>query len=159
MLIVFFNHTGIISKSKLVQRTKQRSVNAQFYVTKCLAPLLSALRKKYPKSGNQRILLHHDNAASHTAAFTKSFLLEKKFKLLAHSPYSPDLAPCDFFLFPKLKEKLRGKKFEKEKQLDWAVCRILKDLSKNGFLDVFRQWLVRCQKCLDRDGGYFEGLY
>lgn len=158
MLIIFFDCSGIVSKSKLVQQPNQRSVNASFYVKKCLTPLLSALKKKYPKSGNQRILLHHDNAPAHTAAFTKSFLKKKKFSLLSHPPYSPDLAPCDFHLFPKLKEKLRGRKYSTERQLDFAIHKILKELSKNGFLDVFRKWLDRCQKCLNHSGGYFEGL-
>ena len=158
MLIIFFNYTGVVSKSKLVQRQKKKSVNAAFYVENCLKPLLSALRKKHPKRGMKKILLHHDNAPSHTAAFTKFFLQKKNLQLLPHPPYSPDLAPCDFFLFPKLKEQLRGRTFQTEKGLDRAIAKILKDLSENGFLEVFRKWLDRCESCLKCGGEYFEGM-
>jgi transposase len=50
-------------------------------------------------------VLHHDNAPAHTALSIREFLAKKNFPVLPHSPYSPDLAPCDFYLFPKLKLK------------------------------------------------------
>ena len=43
---------------------------------------------------------------------TKDFLAEKSVQELQHPPYSPDLTPCDFFVFPSVKKKLRGKRFE-----------------------------------------------
>ena len=50
----------------------------------------------------------HDNVPSYTAKLTIAFLKEENMKLLGHPPYSPDLAPCDFFLFPKIKNQLKG---------------------------------------------------
>ena len=47
--------------------------------------------------------LLHDNASSHKCEVVKSFLASEKVKVLNHPPYSPDLSPCDFFLFPRLK--------------------------------------------------------
>ena len=99
MLILFFYHAGVVSRTKLVPMPGCKSDNALFYTSECLQKLVRALHKKYPKSGTRRILLHHDNASSHTAALTKSFLKEKKLQLLPHPPYSPDLAPCDYYLF------------------------------------------------------------
>ena len=54
--------------------------------------------------------LLHDNASSHKCEVLKSFLASEKVKVLNHPPYSPDLSPCDFFLFPKLKKMLSGNK-------------------------------------------------
>ena len=51
-------------------------------------------------------VLQHDNAPAHTALSFREFLAKKNIPLLPHPPYSPDLAPCDFYLFPKLKLKL-----------------------------------------------------
>jgi hypothetical protein len=45
-------------------------------------------------------ILHHDNAPAHNALSVKTFLAKHKIPVLEHPPYSPDLAPCDFFLFP-----------------------------------------------------------
>jgi histone-lysine N-methyltransferase SETMAR len=53
-------------------------------------------------------LLHHNNAPTHTSLKTTEFLINNNMVIVPHPPYSPDLAPCDFALFPKLKMKLKG---------------------------------------------------
>ena len=58
----------------------------------------------------------HDNAPAHTSAIVTAKLVELGYELLPHSPYSPDLAPCDFFLFPNLKKSLAGQKFESNEE-------------------------------------------
>ena len=125
MFIVFFDCSGIVSKSKLIPRPGRKTVNALFYTQNCLSKLVKVLWKKRPKSGTRGIFLHHDNASSHTAALTKNFLNKNQLRLLPQPPYSPGLASCDFFLFPKLKEKLKGITFETEKQLTCAISKSL----------------------------------
>jgi histone-lysine N-methyltransferase SETMAR len=56
--------------------------------------------------------LHHDNAPAHTALPVRKFLASKQITVLEHPPYSPDLAPNDFFLLPKIKEILKGRHFD-----------------------------------------------
>jgi histone-lysine N-methyltransferase SETMAR len=53
-------------------------------------------------------VLHHDNARPHEAYTVQEFLAKYKMAVVPHTPYSPDLAPSDFFLFPKMKLKLKG---------------------------------------------------
>jgi hypothetical protein len=52
--------------------------------------------------------LHHENAPSHTSFAVREFLAQHNITTLPHLQYSPDLAPCDFFLFPTLKTHLKG---------------------------------------------------
>jgi len=54
--------------------------------------------------------LHHDNVPAHKALSVKQFLTKNSMTQLLHPPYSPNLAPCDFFLFPRMKEVLKGKR-------------------------------------------------
>ena len=75
---------------------------------------------------------------------------------MEHPPYSPDLAPCDFFLFPKLKRKLRGQLFKEEKDLENAVMDFFNSLKKTDWYSAFNIWKQRMQKCIDNDGDYFE---
>ena len=56
-------------------------------------------------------MLHHDNAPCHTAVSINEFLAEKCMPVFPQPPYSLDLSPCDFFLFPRLKNHLRGRHF------------------------------------------------
>lgn len=52
-------------------------------------------------------MIHHDNTSAHYAKFTTKFLRFVGMKLMSHLPYSPDLTPCDFFLFPTIENELR----------------------------------------------------
>ena len=73
--------------------------------------------KKRPSKGWSGVHLLHDNASSHKCEVVKSFLASEKVNVLNHPPYSPDLCPCDFFLFPRLKKMLSGNKYTSRSSL------------------------------------------
>ena len=78
------------------------TVSADFYCD-VLRRLLENVRRKRPqKWRNKNLIIHHDNAPAHRS-FKVSQLAKNNMTVIPHPPYSPDLAPCDFFLFPKLK--------------------------------------------------------
>ncbi|XP_055353290.1 histone-lysine N-methyltransferase SETMAR-like [Paramacrobiotus metropolitanus] len=153
MFSVFFNARGVISVTRVPEG---RTVTAQFYVRKCLRKTLAKLRKDVGKKKMRHQLLHHDNARPHTASLTKIFLKSRKVKLFPHPPYSPDLSPCDFYLFWKMKDLLRGKHYKSATEAEAAVRGALRRLSINGFSAVFDDWLSRCEKCIKYKGDYFE---
>lgn len=78
------------------------------------------------------------------------------FELLEHPPYSPDLAPSDFYLFPRLKEHLRGKKFLNDNEVMAAVEAYLESREKDFFLNGIRGLEKRWNKCVDLFGDYVE---
>ena len=88
----------------------------------------------------------------------KSFLVSEKVKVLNHPPYSPDLNPCDFFLFPRLKKMLSGNKYMSRSSLGCTIYQCLQQIPKKDYLSAFRDWLKRLQKCVSVKGEYFEGL-
>jgi hypothetical protein len=57
--------------------------------------------------------LHHDNAPAHSTAFMQAFLKKHHVTEVCQPPSSPDLAPCDFWLFQNLKLPLKGRRFVK----------------------------------------------
>jgi hypothetical protein len=57
-----------------------------------------------------------------------------------HPPYSPDLAPCDFFLFPKMKLKLKGHRFDITEEIQAESQRALDSLTENDFQEAFQNW-------------------
>jgi hypothetical protein len=66
---------------------------------------------KSPEKWNlQDWFLHHDNAPAHSAFAVHEFPA-KNMAVVPHLPYSPDLVPCAFFLYPKLKIALKGRRF------------------------------------------------
>jgi len=75
-----------------------------------------------------------------------------------HPPYSPDLALCDFWLFPKVKMTMNGKHFESIQDVEAATTVQLKTLMKEDFQNCFRNWQERWDKCVRSEGEYFEGI-
>lgn len=104
----------------------------------------------------ENVILHQDNAPSHTARSTMLEIGLLGFELLPHPPYSPDLAPMDFRLFPELKAQLRGTRFETVQELNAASQRIISSFSQQWFVDTYDKWIRRHEKCVRVNGDYIE---
>ena len=79
--------------------------------------LRDAVRRKRPDLWTAKNwLLHHDNAPVHSSHLIQNFLAKHGIPVVRHPPYSPDMAPCDFWLFPKLKTPLKGSRLRVEKR-------------------------------------------
>ena len=76
-------------------------------------------------------------------------------KTFPQPPYSPALAPCDFWLFPKLKEKLRGCRYETIEEMKEAVTKVIDPLTQDDFYGAFQKLLERYKKCIVAGGDYF----
>ncbi len=160
MLTAFFDFHGmVLSQFKPPRET----VSADTYC-QVLKDLREAVRRRHPDlwgggRGNSTFLLHHDNAPPHTAAVTLSYIGINNIEMVAHPPYSPDLAPCDYFLFPRLKKGLRGRRFETMKAMKDAVKQELNGITKEEFRNAIDQLPVRWTKCIEAKGEYFEGQH
>ncbi|KAG5313395.1 MOS1T transposase, partial [Acromyrmex insinuator] len=82
-------------------------------------------------------LLHHDNAPAHTSLLVREFLAKNNTLMMPQPPYSPDLAPCDFFLFPKLKRPMKGRRYATIEEIKTASKEELNKITKNDFLKCF----------------------
>ncbi|PAA93177.1 hypothetical protein BOX15_Mlig033582g1 [Macrostomum lignano] len=120
--------------------------------------LRPALRKKRPQTLELGPLLLHDNASSHTARIVQDLLRDYQWEVLPHPPYSPDLSPCDFDLFPKLNNQLRGRRFHCLDDLISEVGRIAKDLCESSAADGIQKLPGRWERTIQVNGSYFEGF-
>lgn len=78
--------------------------------------------------------------------------------MVGHPPYSPDLAPCDYFLFPKLKKLLRGQRFSDPQTAVATMIDLLYKIPNSEFSNCFDKWFERMEKCIRAKGDYFEKL-
>jgi histone-lysine N-methyltransferase SETMAR len=106
-------------------------VNQHFYL-EILARLREAGRRRRPELWPDAWILHHDNAPAHDAIAIREFLAKKSTLKLDYPPYSPDLAPCHFWLFPKLKTALKGHRFSDIADIQRHATTIL-----NNILEMF----------------------
>ena len=87
-----------------------------------------------------------------------NYLKQEKVVELPHPPYSPDLAPCEFFLFPRLKKHLAGRKYQTGKNLSSAIFQCLNSIPRKDYENAFENWIKRLKLCVSHGGKYFEGL-
>ena len=77
--------------------------------------------------------------------------------VVPHPPYSPDLALSEFFLFPKLKMKLKGRRFQTVEEIQAESQAVLNAPGENDFQECFKNWQRRWDRCQASEGDYFEG--
>ncbi len=105
-----------------------------------------------------RMKIHMDNASAHRSTIVQDLLDELTFPRLKHPAYSLDLSPCDFFLFPILKKMMRGNDYHTVDNVKQAVLDCIGRVTQVEWEYCFDQWISRCQKCIQFDGRYFEGM-
>ena len=154
MLVVIFDWKGIVHY-EFVPRGQM--VNKQIY-REVLARLRDALRRKRPDLWeNQTRMLHHDNAPAHASLLIRSYLAKRQTSIVPHPLYSPDLAPADSFLFPKLKTTLIGRRFQTVEEIQENAIGELRAITESAFQEAFLQWEKRWERCIVSRGDYFEG--
>lgn len=152
MLICFFDRKGIVHKEFV---PPGQTVNKVFYKS-----VLENLRKRVIRVRPEiadKWMLHHDNAPCHTAISIREFLNSKRITVVPQPPYSPDLSPCDFFLFPKLKHVLKGRHFGTLENIQKTVTDQLKAIPIEDFQRCYQEWERRLRRCIAAQGNYFEG--
>ncbi|CAK9823967.1 Histone-lysine N-methyltransferase SETMAR [Anthophora retusa] len=102
------------------------------------------------------IILQHDNARPHTSCTTEEALRNLKFQPIPHPPYSPDLAPCDFYFFPLLKRDLKGNHYTTDNEVKAAVESWIREKLEEFFSDGMKQLVTRWEKCVSLNGDYVE---
>jgi len=151
MLIAFFDSKGVVHKEFI---PPGQTVNAAFYV-EVLTRLKKRVARIRPEIANTWVLLH-DNAPSHASLLVREFLAKQTVATLPQPPYSPDLAPTDFFLFPRLKSSLKGHHFGTVENVQAAVTNALKGIPVQDFQASYDAWQNHWQRCIDAQGCYFE---
>ncbi|CAK9818191.1 Mariner Mos1 transposase [Anthophora quadrimaculata] len=154
MLTVFFDYHGVVYSEFLPDG---QTVNKEYYLSVMRRLRENIRRKRLDLWKNNSWILHHDNAPWYTSILVREFLAKNSINVIEQAPYSPDMTPCDFFLFPKLKLPLRGRRFESIEPIKENSKKELKALPSSAFKKCFEEWEKRWRMCIASDGAYFEG--
>jgi transposase len=154
-MLTIFDSQGIVHKEFIPEG---KTVNAEFYkgAMDCLLKRIHWVR---PAAFCSRdFFLLQDNASTHKAASVCQILTQKNVTNLYHPrpPYSPDLSRPNYFLFPKLKMKLKGLHFADVAEIQEAVTDELKNVQKEEFSAAFQKLYDRAKAYIYASGAYFE---
>ena len=147
MLIAFFDQKGLVHHEFVPE---SEAVNRYFY-----QQVLVHLHDVFDAPGGYcGVISHGSSTMTMHLSCTQRGQCEAA---LDHSPYSPDLALCDFRLFPRLKIVIKGAHFSSSEEIRASVTKKLKSLKQEEFAKCFRGWQDKMQKSITSDGEYFEG--
>ena len=131
---------------------RDQTINKEYYV-EVLKRLRDSVKTKRPRfwsSGDW--LLHHDNRPAHSSNLVQQFFAKHKIVQLRQLSYSPDIAPCDVWMFPKLKMALKRKRFDDIQTIQSNATRELKAIPKSAFEDCFKMWKHRWERVVLSNG-------
>jgi len=104
------------------------------------------------------VLILQDNARPHASGAVSEILEKYGWQVPPHPPYSPDMSPTDFDLFPELKKPLRGKRFRSIEEVSNAVTRVIRRINNEGVLAGIQDMPKRWTAVIKHNGDYIEGL-
>lgn len=154
MITVFWNYEGVIWFDFL---DKGKTMDSDFYCEQ-LDHMHDVMKQKYYSLYNRKsIKLQHDNARPHVSLKVKNKLAEMDaIEVLCHPPYSPDLAPSDYYLFRSMAHFLVGRDFNTSEELRKGVQEFFdskpKEWYREGILQLAKRWF----KVVDNNGLYFD---
>jgi transposase len=153
MLIMAYDFEGILACYRVPKGT---TVNGEVYAQFLRKQLRPKIRKLRPQLLESGVLLLHDNARPHLHTSVNAVLAEYRWESLPHPPYSPDMSPCDYDLFCKLKQPMRGSRYPSLIALNSAVTRRIRELNFNRMVDGVRDLPNRWKRVIEAEGDYIE---
>ena len=151
MIIVFFSFTEIHVCDFLRSGIKN---NSQYMCEHIWPAIDQSLRRGRPVNGAKGIFLHFDNSPIHKSQKSLAKINEIGFNLLEHPPYSPDIAPSDFWLFGFIDEKRKGTIASNEEELIIQTREILSKIDSTLLGTVFKEWIRRLNMVIEMNGEY-----
>lgn len=152
MATIFWDSEGVLL---IDYKSKGITITGMYYA-EILNKLRDEIKKKRRGKLTKGVVILHDNAPVHTARIAMSAMASCGFEQIDHPPYSPDLAPSDYFLFPNLKKDIRGRHFDTNESLEAAVNDHFEDKDKSYFYGGLEKLIQRCKKCIEVRGEYIE---
>ncbi|PNF25326.1 hypothetical protein B7P43_G10929 [Cryptotermes secundus] len=152
--MLFFYYWGVVHYDYL---PLGETVNNEYY-QEVLHHLHDAVWRKRPDLWDaHNWQLHHDSAPAHSSHLIQGFVAKHSIPQIRQAPYSPDMAPCYFWLFPRLKTLLKGSHFDSHKDIIQNATAQLHTIPKEAFQNCFQQWMDCWATCVESQGAYFEG--
>ena len=159
MLILFLSDRGIIHyeffRRKRIGKSKYSTYNSVQFV-KSLRRFRKKVNARRRKTHCSNVILHFDNCRVHTPKRVRSYLEKHRIKILPHPPYSPDISPCDFYLFGPLKSYLEGYSTNNYRDLKIQVKKYLKNIEKETLKKVMDAWKRRLRYVIRNNGNYYN---
>lgn len=153
MAVVFWDMEGVVHCEFFKSTPAQPGLNSKLYLA-MIERLYTSLQEKRPQLLRRGVLFLQDNATPHKAKVVLEKLEQFKFKIIAHPPNSPDVAPSDYHLFPALKNNLAGSKLLDREQVECRVLQFFESKPSEFYKRGVEKLREKLSAVVERDGEY-----
>jgi len=151
---LFFQHPRHCPKEFVLPA---QTINGKFYC-EVLKRLREGIRRKCPDNWKKNNwFLHHDNVPAHTSLVRQ--LLTSKNITIPRPPYLPDLAPATFPYSPKMKLRLKGRRFDMTEEIHTEMQEIINTLTFENFQGCMKSWETCWDRCIHAQGTTLKGQW
>jgi histone-lysine N-methyltransferase SETMAR len=152
MLTIFFSGEGLISLQALPPGVK---FTQDYFVNSILPDIANERGRIFNRIRRRDFFLHMDNSMCHNGRMVTEQIDTLKLDRVPHPPYSPDLSPCDFWLFGMLKHKIEDRVFRTTEEIVATVRKVWSEVTLAELQSVFRNWIQRLEYVIDHGGEYY----
>jgi hypothetical protein len=131
-------------------------VNAEYFAENIVPSLVSVCYPDGRRYRARKYVVHFDNSPIHNSKRVTEKLMNEGLKRMPRPAYSPDLSPCNFFLFGYLKDKLIDKVYGTPEEVFREVETIISEILSDMISRVFLTWQERLRKCIEMQENYVE---
>ncbi|XP_042903759.1 uncharacterized protein [Parasteatoda tepidariorum] len=145
----------VVTKRRFVKPGAK--INSEYYIQKILKPFLKDDYCRLHPNGDA--VFHQDSAPSHAYKVTQKFLTDQQVQFLRAEqwiPNSPDAAPCDYFLWGNVKNKLNKRRISKLRGLQRAIREEMKKIPQEIILGALKAWPKGCRQIYYVGGRHIE---
>mgnify|MGYP001073832873 CR=1 FL=1 len=153
MLTIAFSGDRLYCIDSLPKGTK---FNQEYFIDNVLSKIVKTIKTNKKKSPMKKFHVHMDNSKVHNGFKSVDFLNEARLKRTPHPAYSPDISPCDFWLFARCKNLLEEKVILNDEQLINEIQNIFDTLTFEELQSVFNEWIRRLEWVIENNGEYIN---
>ena len=132
----------------------ENRVDSKYFCEEVMNTAIDWCKQKRKVTGISSFIFHMDNAPCHNSRYSKQFMEDNNILRIEHPPYSPDLSPCDFFLFGYMKNHFSNTVFRDEDDAVEEISKWIADIPVKTLIAVFDNWRRRLQLCIENNGEY-----
>jgi hypothetical protein len=134
---------------------KDTKFNQDYFIKHIFPELYTEKTRISRKTGFPVFSVHIDNSMCYNGRKVSDIFTRRRIERAPHPRYSPDISPCDFWLFGNLKHKMKDQEFESQQGILKAIAKIWTDLTFEDVQRVFQEWMERVTWVIGNNGEYY----
>jgi hypothetical protein len=152
MLTIFFTSTKLVSLNALPSGGR---FTQNYFINTVLPDLIHERGQILRRIRRADFFVRMDNSMCYNGRKVTDELENLKFVRVAHPPYSPDLSPCDFWLFGTWKQKIQDHVFDTTEEILMAIRNVWSEVTFEDLQSIFFDWIQRVEYVIEHEVEYY----